>query len=359
MAQQLTKDHADDNILRAAYKTDYGDLETIRAVGMPYLFMANWATHAYAFLSAFRHKYDPAKPSLPTPQFIADELFSPHIKMIAGAIDKHLSLCVSEAAKKIKERLDEGLLEEPDLGNYATASKHLHDSLKRQWFWYNWLVLVYLPVTVRGSHGVAGGQYRYYRFPFENKLHIKANIVITWYNPDDYYWELQSSGQSENGYGTRDVFGRSEEIMPQWYSWLDRWLSARTCSEDGFDPECIPWLLDGFNSCARGSSFLFTIYVEGGGTKSDEMKLEELARIYGRTQSSGWEGYIGSPGNLDEYDRWYFSVPADPYHNGKERIGYYTASTPEPLALEGTTCAVTFYPFDEHRGMLRESKVGH
>jgi len=178
MADLLNNSSADQNILLATFNSTCGDLKAITTIGMPYLMSAIYASMAYSLLAALRFQRN-SDDGLQTPEEI-EELFQPYINKISEAIKSYSQKCYDEAEQRIEERVEKDeIFKELDVSDYNDAASVVIDQLYKQWYWYDWLVIVYAPVEGWDNHGVIAGTHLIHKKMQPCKKE-EANIIISW-----------------------------------------------------------------------------------------------------------------------------------------------------------------------------------
>ncbi len=168
-----------EKILDVCINYSYGDLRNVMTIGDTLLNYTLIALSLDGLLSGLYYrdlKFDNDKIATAASKN-AQEMYSPLIANIQNALSQAINTVTQEEKCNnwAKNYCEKELFPTLTVDNFDATAKILGKELGSQWFWYDWVVVVYSPVSGSDLHSVAGYFATYFRQKVNNG---SLNVVI-------------------------------------------------------------------------------------------------------------------------------------------------------------------------------------
>lgn len=165
---QMTNEALASHILEATYRLTHGDLKTIGAIGAALFMYINLAKSAHVTLACLgkNERYKPSKSKVAAMERSASKLFDPLIREVNEAWQAMMHKCINNMRDNVEGKLRELMRPNPFNPismfhtNHKEYSKYLRDGLSEQFFWCDWLAIVYDAVSGYDTHGMWGWNFK-------------------------------------------------------------------------------------------------------------------------------------------------------------------------------------------------------
>lgn len=175
------------SIIEATYDLTYGDVNAVTEVGSALLAYAKFGLIADTLIGTLELERDgklkKKDGTVDETKLLAaaknvEELYQSEILHIFDKWNEFHNRCISKLPDNVDRKMREKIMPSISANDHEKAVNILVRELGSQWFWMDWLSIVYDPITGGTKHALYGWGIKYY---FRQQIAGgKANIVIKW-----------------------------------------------------------------------------------------------------------------------------------------------------------------------------------